>query len=178
MADTAATPAPDAALTPGVSDTLAPPAALTVEQAQAKKAELFGKAGFAQRVLAGDPESVRLWKEVTAALSPKVEQTTQEAQDYAARMASLSILKAKADLSDEVWDHAAAGGFVSPAEKEKAIFAKERLFKDKAWVKRYFDGDREANSTMTNINLILASKIGTFEQIEEFKKAAAKRLGK
>ena len=171
MSEQTAPPAPDAVLTPGASDTLAPAPPMTVEQAQAKKAALFGTAGFAQRVLAGDPDATKQWKEVTAALSPKVElQTTQKTRDYAARMSGLSILKAKADLPDEVWDHVAAGGPVSPAEKEKAIFAKERLFKDKAWVKRYFDGDREANSTMTNINLILASKIGTFDRLRPSKK--------
>ena len=53
------------------------------------------------------------------------------------------------------------GSGESADEKLKAVQAKERLFKDKAWVKRYFDGDRAANSDMTNINLVLASRIGT-----------------
>ena len=118
-------PAPDAALTPGASDTLAPAPPMTVEQAQAKKAALFGTAGFAQRVLAGDPDATKQWKEVSAALNPKVElQTTQEDSRLCRAHEWSLILKAKADLPDEVWDHVAAGGPVSPAEKEKAFSPK------------------------------------------------------
>jgi hypothetical protein len=169
--------AADSALTATTADLFQPPPAMTVEQAQAKRAELFGTAGFARRVAAGEPAAVKEWKSVTAALSPKVDQTTQEGKDYAARMSGLSILKAKADLPDEMWDHAAAGGFVSPAEKEAAVFEKQRLFKDKAFIQRYLDGERAANSQMVRVNLVLSSKIGSFDQIEAFKKAAAKRLG-
>ncbi len=169
-------PAPAAAPTPAAADLLQPPPAMTVDQALARKAELFGTAGFAQRVAAGDPEAKKQWKEVTAALSPKVDQSTQEGRDYAQRMAGLSVLKNKADLSDAAWDWAAGRGPVSPAEKEKAIFAKQRLFKDKAWVTKYLDGDREANSLLTQIHLVLDAKIGTHSEIEAFKAAAAKRL--
>ncbi len=169
-------PAPAAAPTPAAADLLQPPPAMTVDQALARKAELFGTAGFAQRVAAGDPEAKKQWKEVTAALSPKVDQSTQEGRDYAQRMAGLSVLKNKADLSDAAWDWAAARGPVSPAEKEKAIFAKQRLFKDKAWVTKYLDGDREANSLLTQIHLVLDAKIGTHSEIEAFKITAAKRL--
>ena len=91
-------------------------------------------------------------------------------------MDSLAVLRVRADLSDEALDWAAANGPVSPAEKEKAIFAKQRLFKDKAWVRRYFDGDRAANSEMALINITLGSRVGSFQEIEDFKKAAAKRL--
>ena len=61
-------------------------------------------------------------------------------------------------------------------ERRNALFAKERNFKDKAWVQRYLDGDRAANSEMTLINITLASRVGTFDEIEAFKAAAAKRL--
>jgi hypothetical protein len=168
------TPSPESALTPAAADLLQPPAAMTVEQAQVKRVEMIGNAGFRERVLRGDPEAVKQWKNVHAALRPPVDSATAEGRQYAKNMDSLSILKAKADLPAEVWDHVAAGGPVSPAEKESAIFAKERFFKDKAWVQRYFNGDREANSQMTRINMVLASKIGTFDEIEAFKAKAAK----
>jgi hypothetical protein len=176
-APVAAAPAPDAALKPAAADLLQPPPAMTVEQAQAKRAELFGKAGFAERVLSGDSDAVKQWREVTRALRPPVDQSTDEGRQYEQNQNSLAILKAKADLPDEVWDWAAAKGPVSADEKLKAGQAKDRLFKDRAWVARYFDGDRAANSEMTRINLVLASRIGTFDEIEAFKAKAAKRLG-
>jgi hypothetical protein len=170
------TPAPAAALTPAAADLLQPPAAMTVEQAQAKKAELFGKAGFAERVARGDSEAVKQWREVTRALRPPVDQSTEEGRHYEQNQNSLAILKAKADLPDEVWDWAAAKGPVSAEEKLKAGQAKERLFKDKVWVTKYFDGDRAANSELTRINLVLGSRIGSFDEIEAFKAKATKRL--
>src|SRR5580700_9796018 len=174
MTDTA--PAPDSALTPAAADLLQPPPALTPDQAQAKKAELFGTKGFAERVARGDPEASKLWREVTRALRPPVDQSTDEGRQYEQNQNSLAILKAKADLPDEVWDWAAAKGPVSADEKLKAVQAKERLFRDRGWVAKYLDGDRAANSEMTRINLVLASRIGTFDEIEKFKGEAAKRL--
>ena len=49
-------PAPAAAPTPAAADLLQPAAAMTPEVAAAKK-RLFGTAGFAHRVAAGDPEA-------------------------------------------------------------------------------------------------------------------------
>ena len=170
-------PAADSALTPTTADRLQPPPAMTIEQAQAKKAELFGRPGFAQRVMAGDPESSKLWREVTRALRPPVDKSTIEGQQFAKNMDGLSILKAKADLPESAWAWAASKGPVSPAEKEAAIFAKARNFADASWKQRYFSGDRLANSEMTNINLILAARIGNFQDIEQHKVVVAKLLG-
>ena len=170
----AATAAPaDPSTTPAISDLLQPQP-MTIEQAQAKRVEMIGNAGFRERILRGDHEAVAAWKNVHAALSPPV--NSAEGQQYAKNWQSLSILRAKADLSDEVLDHAAGRGVVSLAERERALFAKERNFKDRAWVQRYLDGDRAANTEMALINLTLASRVGSFQEIEDFKAAAAKRL--
>jgi hypothetical protein len=179
MSDIAPTPAPaaDSALTPAAADLLQPPTAMTIEQAQAKKAELFGTKGFAERVARGDPESVRQWREITRALRPApIDQSTPAGAQYAKNMDSLAIYRARADLSDEALDWAAAEGPVSPAEREKASFAKQRLLKDTAFLKKLLDGDRAANSEWALINITLGSRVGTFQEIEDFKKAAAKRL--
>ena len=150
--------------------------AMTVEQAQAKKAELFGTKGFAERVARGDRDSVRQWREITRALRPQVDQSSIEGKQYEKNMDSLAILKSRADLPDAAWDWVAAKGPVSPAEKEAAAFAKQRLLKDKAFVKKLLDGDRAANSEWAIIKMTLGSPIGTFDEIEAFKKAAAERL--
>ena len=171
-----ATPAAESALTPAATDLLQPAPAMSVEAAQARKAELFGTKGFAERVARGDPESVRQWREVTRALRPAVDQSTVAGQAYERNQNSLAILKSRADLPDAAWDWAAAGGPVSAEEKIKAGQARQRLLKDRAFIQRYLDGDRAANSEMVQINMVLASRIGSFDEIEAFKKAAAKRL--
>jgi hypothetical protein len=160
-----------------VSDLLAPEKpAMSVEVAARQRVKMLGDAGFRDRVARGDPEATRQWRAVTRALSLSVDEATAEGKQYAQRMAGLSYFKAKADLSDAVYDQVAAGGPVSLKERQDAIFAKERYFKDKAWVRRYLDGDRQANSEMTIINMILGSPIGTFDEIQAFNAVAAKRL--
>jgi hypothetical protein len=152
---------------------------MSVEVAARQRVKMLGDAGFRDRVVAGDPQATKQWRAVTRALlSPSVDQATAEGKQYAQRMDALSYFKAKADLSDAVYDQVAAGGPVSLKERQDAIFAKERYFKDKAWVRRYLDGDREANSQMTIVNMVLASPIGTADQIDAFNAAQAKRLGR
>jgi hypothetical protein len=119
---------------------------------------------------------VRAWREVTRALTPQANPATAFGKQYNDNMNSLAILRAKADLSDLALDHAAARGPISLKERQDALFAKERNFKDLAWVQRYLSGDRQANSEAALIHIALASPIGSFEEIEAFKKAAAKRL--
>jgi len=175
-APAAPAPVPDPALTPAASDLLAPQPAMSPEQAAVAKVECLGKAGFAEAVLSGNADAVRRWREITRALRPAVDQSTLEGQQYERNMNSLAILKAKADLSDEAWDHIAAGGPVSLAEREKALQAKIRNFADRAWVQAYLNGSRRENSEMSLINAILASRVGSHAEIEEFKAKAAKRL--
>ena len=88
-------------------------------------------------------------KEVHAALNPKVDEATQEGRDYARRMAGLTYLKVKADLPDEVWDAVARNAPVPLHERQKALQAKERFMRDKEMVRRYLDGDRDANTHLT-----------------------------
>jgi hypothetical protein len=49
-----------------------------------------------------------------------------------------------------------------PISEEEYRFASEekhRLFRDQGWVKRYFDGDRDARTRMATISIILSSPI-------------------
>jgi hypothetical protein len=176
MIDTT-TPAAPASPSVGVSDLLPPEKpAMSVEVAQRKRLSMLGDANFRSRVVAGDSQATKQWRDVNRALNPPVDQTTAEGKQYAQRMDSLAYFKAKADLPDAVYDQVAADGPVSLKERQDAQFARERYFKDKAWMRRYLDGDRQANSEMTIINMILGSPIGTYDDIEAFKQAAAKRL--
>ena len=174
-APAAAAAAPAAPLTPAAADLLQPQQ-MTPEVAAAKRVEMLGNAGFRERVLRAEPEALAAWKAVHAALRPPANSESAESQQYAKNMDSLAILKAKADLPDAVWDHVAARGPVSLKERQDALFAKQRNLKSAEFVKKYLDGDRQANSEMTLINMTLASPIGSYEEIEAFKAKAAKRL--
>jgi hypothetical protein len=176
MTELAPAPTPlDTTTVPAVSDLLQPQS-MTAEVAAVKRVEYLGDPKFRERVLAGDAEANKQWKDVHRALSPSADPATAEGREYNQRMNGLAILRAKAELPEIMWDHVAANGPVSLAEREEAQFAKQRLFSDTAWKERYLSGDIAANSELTRIHFVLASPIGTFEEIEAFKAAAAKRL--
>ena len=178
MTDNAApaTAAPaDPSTTPAISDLLQPQP-MTPEVAAVKRVELLGDPKFRERVLAGDPEANTQWKDVHRALNPLATPPAAAGREYNQRMSGLAVFRAKAQLPEIMYDHMAANSPVSLAEREEAQFAKQRLFRDRSFVERYLAGDVSANSELTRINFVLASPIGTFDQIENAKAAAAKRL--
>jgi hypothetical protein len=171
------TPAAPASPSVAASDLLQPEKpAMTPEQAARQKHRMLSDPGFAAAVARGDPHESRKWKEVNRALNPPVDQATAEGRQYARNMDALAYFRANAELSPAVLDQVAAGGPVSLEERQEAIFMKQRLFSDKNFVRRVLDGDREAKTQMTLVNMVLASPIGTAEQINNFNAAAAKRL--
>jgi hypothetical protein len=178
MTESASAPAPapvDSNTTPAASNLLKPLDAATTpttpEQWEARRVDLIGDPKFRDAYMKGDPEAVARMKEVHAALNPKVDEATQEGRDYARRMAGLTYLKVKADLPDEVWDAVARNAPVPLHEHQKALQAKERFMRDKEMVRRYLDGDRDANTHLTTINLILAARVGDAEEVEKYRKA-------
>lgn len=160
---------------PAISDLLAPQP-MSVEAATAKRVEMLGDEKFRSRVALGDPEATKQWKDVIRALNPPVNQATADGREFTENMNALAVLRAKADLPPEVWHWAALKGPVALHERQEALFEKERLFKDKEFVRKYLDGDRAANARLTQINLVLASKVGSFDEIEAFKVRLAKVL--
>jgi hypothetical protein len=161
-----------------VSDLLPPDKpAMTVEVAARQRVKMLGDAGFRDRVVAGDAESLRLWRLVNRTLfNPPVDKATAESKAHADRLDSFAYFRCKADLPAEVWDYAAANGPVLISEREWALQAKERLFRDKGWVRGYLDGDRQAAADLTRIHLILAAPIADEKEVEAAKAAAAKRM--
>jgi hypothetical protein len=161
-----------------VSDLLPPEKpAMSVEAAARQRVKMLGDAGFRDRVVAGDAESLRLWRQVNRALfNPAIDKETAESKAHAERLDALAYFRLKADLPAEVWDYAAAQGPVLLSEREWALQAKERLFRDKGWVRGYLDGDRQAAADLTRIHLILAAPIADEKEVEAAKAATAKRM--
>ena len=165
MTDTNQTPATaapaDTASVPAASDLLQPQP-MTPEAAAVKRVQLLGDPGFRERVLAGNAEANKQWKDVHRALSPQADPASAEGREYNQRMSGLAVLRAKAQLPEIMWDHVAANAPVSLAEREEAQYAKQRLFSDKAWVEKYLSGDIAANSELTRIHFVLASPCRNF----------------
>ena len=173
---TPATAAPtDTSTTPAISDLLQPQP-MTPEVAAVKRVELLGDPKFRERVLAGDAAANKQWKDVHLALNQQADPATAEGRNYNQRMSGLSVFRAKAQLPEIMYDHMAANAPVSLAEREEAQFAKQRLFRDRSFVERYLAGEISANSELARIHFVLASPIGSFEEVEAAKAAAAKRL--
>jgi hypothetical protein len=126
--------------------------------------------------LSGDANAVKQIREVFAALAAKTDGTA-EGSEYAARQAALTPLKMiGGDLPAEFWDGLARGTPVTLAEREWALQTKQQCFNDKGWVKKVMDGDREATALKTRFNAIIASRVGTAEEVARYREAGNKFL--
>jgi hypothetical protein len=126
----------------------------TPETAAAEIALLKKDPEFGKKLLAGDVASNERWTTLhkAVALEPASrEQVMREAQ--------VSTLKKIADLPDKVWDDVRLGTAVYPHEREKAEQTRKQLMADRPFLARYLQGDREAVSKMTLVNLILAAPV-------------------
>jgi hypothetical protein len=73
--------------------------------------------------------------------------------------ARLNTWQEFADLGQDTLQQLANGGPVSKQEYDDTKRLKERLFKDKSWVRGYLDGDRKARQQMSLMSIILSSQI-------------------
>ena len=92
-------------------------------------------------------------------------------------MDSLAVIRARADISQDALAWAASRGPVSPAEKEAAGFAKQRLLRDKSFYQRLMDHERSAESEWALINMVLGSRTGSFSEIESHKQLVKRLAG-
>jgi hypothetical protein len=79
-------------------------------------------------------------------------------------------------LPPEFWDGLARGTPVTLAERQWALETKEQCFKDKGWVRKVLDGDREATALKTRFNAIIASRVGSAEEVARYREAGNKFL--
>jgi hypothetical protein len=71
----------------------------------------------------------------------------------------IDTLKKYADLPEKCWEQVRNNGPVYQHERDEALRAKERFYRDRATVARYLDGSREEASLLMQINLILSSPV-------------------
>jgi hypothetical protein len=175
----AAAPTADSNNAPAASDLLKPLDAATMpttpEAWEARRVELINSPRFREAYLSGDANAVKQIREVFAALAAKTDGTA-EGRGYAARQEALTPLKMTSALPAEFWDGLARGTPVTLAERQWALETKEQCFRDKGWVRKVLDGDREATALKTRFNAIIASRVGSAEEVARYREAGNKFL--
>jgi hypothetical protein len=126
---------------------------------------------FYKRLTAPDPEvkgaALREWDALhKQAYPPPPEISLESIKDLPAnhelrrqaeRMNSgLAALLQQADLSPQMQEEIRRQQPIAAAEQQAARDEIARLKRDKAWVRRYLDGDREANTRFTRLHQVIS----------------------
>ena len=126
---------------------------MTVEAATARRAEMISDAGFTERYMAGGvPERDEMLK-VSTALS-----IANSAESFATEQ-QIASLKSIADISDDVANEIRSGRAVTPQERQFALDLKAKLMRDRAWVAKYLDGDRECATKVALLSVVLSARV-------------------
>lgn len=140
----------------------------SAEPVAPSRAEAFGKLDalqkspeFQRRIIDGDPSAIAELKMVRAVVNaPSSIQimgradATPEAREMVA-----GTWSDFASLPAAVIAQAKNPQPISEEEYRFATEEKRRLFRDQAWIKRYFDGDRDARTKMATLSIVLSSPI-------------------
>jgi hypothetical protein len=144
---------------------MAPPAApspatpvtpdMSYDDAMAAKTRLLGDASWRARYVDGDVNAKAEMDALMVALTPK----QPVPSDPASVEQAIDFLRERADIPEAVAQQLRDNRPVTMLERKLCEQMKGRLFADKAWVKRYLDGDRDAARQVAMINIILSSRV-------------------
>ncbi len=128
---------------------------MTAEAATARRAEMVADPAFVERYLAGGvPEKAEMLR-VSTALSVDPANSAQSFQTEQ----QIATLKNIADLSDDHIAEIRSGRAVTPEERTFAENLKSQLMRDKNFIQKYLDGDREAATKITLLSIILSARV-------------------
>jgi hypothetical protein len=155
MTDASTPPAaPSAPIHQTLGELAASEPTMSVAEAQSRKAELYNNKEWRDRYFNGDVTARNEFNAITRALVPR--ETVHDpfhlnnVADWAQRMGGVSEAVAQEIRDDRP---------VTPREREFALQKKEQMFRDKAWVARYLDGDQQARKDLMLCNIILNSRV-------------------
>jgi hypothetical protein len=151
--------------TPGASALMngapAEPRSVSTEQAYARLNQMRNSPDIQVALAKGD-------KELTAELKNLIAQT-RTPSGIQVGVVPDGTPQARADIADtwagfadlpaEVLQQVRERRPVSTEEYQRAAAEKKQLFRDKEWVRKYFDGDRAARRQMALISIILGSEV-------------------
>jgi hypothetical protein len=114
---------------------------------------------FQQLLLKGDPHALAKVAQINRVVNTPTSVTVNGEPTSAEAAARLETWQNFASLDQGVIDQIRTGGSVTQAEYKLAQQEKARLFADKEWVKRYFDGGVRERQQMSLISIITSSHI-------------------
>jgi hypothetical protein len=128
--------------------------AMSQGEAQSRYDELTGNPEWVSKYINGDVEArAEMSRVQEARISPEV------IPGEAGIDVQIAGLKPHFNFSTDVEAQLRAGRTVTPQEVEGALALKENLFRDRVWVQRFHNGDREALRQSFLISVILSSKV-------------------
>jgi hypothetical protein len=175
-------------LTPGASAIINPPAPTDAQAAADRMAQLKDDTAFQERVAARDPEAfaehTKLWR-IAHGMTPEPQPAVNNDDVFKEANARVAReTEARADLlrqdglPDESVYQILNGRPIPLAERQWHQQELARLKRDKAWVQRYFEGDREARQQMRTHSAAMTLPVGSLEQINAWQTAHGRPLSK
>jgi hypothetical protein len=128
---------------------------MSYDDAALAKAQRLGDPAWRDRYMAGGIAEKAEMDALVQALTPKAPLPS----DPTSVETAIDHLRAHADIPEEVAQQLRDNKPVSIAEYRLAEQMKVKLFRDKAWVQRYLDDDRQAATEIALVNIILSSKV-------------------
>jgi hypothetical protein len=125
----------------------------TPQEAAARKSELMKTPGFAQRFFDGDVSARREIDAINHALA-QVSDPARTAREF-----EVAGMEGRYGITQRHLDDYRNGVPVTPEIRREAEGLKAALFRDRAWVAKYFDGDREAARQVDLLSLVLTAPV-------------------
>jgi MoxR-like ATPase len=134
---------------------------VSVQKAWTRLDEIRKSPGTQEALARGDRELSEEIKSLTALTRTPTGIRVNELPDRTpeARQSIADTWSEFADLPAEVLQQVRERRPVSLDEYKLALAEKKRLFADKEWVRKYFDGDRAARTRMALISIITTSEV-------------------
>jgi hypothetical protein len=128
---------------------------MSFDDAMLAKSQRLADPAWRDKYVAGDVGCKAEMDALMQALTPKRPQPT----DPTSAEQAIDFLRERADIPENVADQIRNNEPVTFQERRLAEQMRAKLFRDKSWVQRYLDGDREAATQIALINVILSSRV-------------------
>jgi hypothetical protein len=134
----------------------APAPAMSFQEAESRKAEMFGNQEWVDKYMSGDIEARAQYDAVIRSLAfgrqppPSDPRSVDQLEEWA---------RSQADVSEAVIEQIRTGPPITPLERRLAIQRREARFADPEFVQAYLDGNPAARKEVLLLSVILSSRV-------------------
>jgi hypothetical protein len=128
---------------------------MSFDDAMLAKTQRLADPAWRDKYMNGDVGCKAEMDALMHALTPKQPQPS----DPTSLEQAIDWLRERADIPESVATQIRDNVPVSAQEYRLAQQMKEKLFRDKSWVAKYLDGDRDAATQIALVNVILSSRV-------------------